>query len=117
MDYRTIRAILNRIGRLSGQIRKLADALAAVNAKTQRTGTTVGPLSILTPTDVTITWPNPWPDTSYAVLVGIVTGTAAIGNAHATLKAGSKTTTECVITIAVLANIASVGVDVVGIRT
>lgn len=98
------------------QIQTLAADLAAVNAKTQRFTTTIGPLSIGA-TDVTVTWPNGWPDVGYSVTVNLISGTAALGNLHATLKSGTKTTTDCVVTVSASAAVASVGVDVIGVRT
>lgn len=96
----------------------LSQAIAAVNAKTQRQAVTVGPLGIGS-TDILITWPTPWPDTSYAVVPTIVSGTGALGSLTATLKVGSKTTDNCVVTVANtgLAAIGSFAVDVIGIRT
>ena len=105
----------NRLSRLTVKVNTLAKDLAKVNAKTQRAGTTIGPL--LGSTDVTITWPEPFPDAQYAVLIETVTGTAALGNVHATLKAGTKTAEGCVVTVSTLLNVASIGIDVVGIRT
>lgn len=101
---------------LNEKIAKLADAIAAVNNKTQRFTTTIGPLGIGAH-DVLITWERPWPDTGYGVLIEPITGQAAIGQVHASLKPGTKTTTQCEVTVVVAVAVASVGVDVVGIRT
>lgn len=109
-------AIRGYRARVDRQIATLTDSITKVNAKTQRASATIGPLSIGSQ-DVTITWPTPWPDTAYWVGIELLTGTAALGNLHATLKAGSKTVNDCVITVSALASIATVGVDVVGVRT
>ena len=115
---RAIRALKVTVTNHTANIAALADAVTAVNAKTQRTGAVItGPVSIGSQ-DVTVTWPTPWPDTAYAVIIELQSGTAALGNLHATVKAGTKTTVDCVVTVAAAAVIAAnVGVDVVGIRT
>lgn len=111
-----IRNVQNSLRTVKTAIKALSDAVTAINAKTQRAGATVGPLSIGS-SDTTITWDKPWPDTGYMVIVELVSGTAALGALHATLKVGSKTTTDCVITINATQAVASVGVDVLGVRT
>lgn len=107
---RTLKATVDK------RIARLADAITLVNAKTQRAGTTIGPVPIGS-TDVAITWDRPWPDTAYMVAIELITGTAALGALHATLKVGSKTLTDCVITVNTTAAVASVGVDILGVRT
>ena len=69
-----------------------------------RDGINVPAISILNlgtaTVDVTITWPNAFPDTNYTVTPQLTTTTAAlIGKATATVK--SKTTTGCVVTVTV----------------
>lgn len=119
MDQQTryeLQAITRTVSRLSEKLRALATALVKVNDKTQRTGATTDALAIGLH-DVTITWPQPWPDTGYGVWVSLQLGDAALGNVHAILKPGSKTTTGCVIRIRCLAAVATVAVDVLGVRT
>lgn len=111
-----LRLLRNLAQRVERRDRALAEAIAKVNDKTQRFTTSVGPLAIGN-TDVTVTWLTPWPDASYGVYVQITSGNAALGNLHWTVKAGSKETGQCVITINALAAIATVGVDVLGVRT
>ena len=113
---RDVDRLTNTVNKQHEQILLLGNDLALVNAKTQRAGVTIGPLSIGS-SDVTITWPKEWPDTVYYVGIELLTGTGALGNLHATLKAGSKTTVDCVVTVSASAAVASVGVDVVGVRT
>lgn len=113
------RATLRSVVRLQQQIKALADALTAVAAKTQRAAATItGPFAVGS-TDVTITWPTPWPDTAYGVIPTIVSGTAALGSLDATLKSGTKTTVDCVVTVANTgANpVGTFALDVIGIRT
>lgn len=113
---RLYRELKNTVTVHAKQIGTLADSLAAVNAKTQRAGATIGPLAIGSQ-DVTVTWDTPWPDTAYGVYIELITGAAALGNLHATLKPGSKTMADCVVTVSTAVAVATVGVDVLGIRT
>lgn len=119
-DVRTITLDINSIkAQLASQIRRLAAAVAAINAKTQRANTTVtGPFAVGSQ-DVTITWPQPWPDPGYSVIISIISGTAALGSIHATLKTGTKTTTDFVITVANTGAgpVGTFALDVIGIRT
>ena len=100
------------------QIILLGNDLAIVNAKTQRVGASLTTI-IVGSIDVTITWPEPWPDTAYMVAPAILSGTGALGSLYATLKSGTKTVDDCVVTVANtgLVTIASAGLDVLGIRT
>lgn len=93
-----------------------AAQIAAIAAKEQRVNQAIT-LVANVPQDVPVTWPNPWPDTGYGVIPTLTTGPAALGKVDATLKAGSKTTTGCVITVLSTVDVASAGLDVVGIRT
>jgi len=114
-DAQTLRRDLNRTRQTA--LRALT-AVAAVNAKTQRQGVTItGPFAVGN-TDVTITWPNPWPDAGYGVYVSITSGTAALGSLSATLKAGTKTANDCVITVANTgaSAVGTFGLDVLGVR-
>lgn len=128
-DSRTLRRDLGKIQQVAKQlattvtnqaeaIAALATALAAVNAKTQRTGAAVGGLAVGN-VDVAITWPNTWPDTLYGVIINITSGTGALGSLDATLKAGTKTIDGCVVTVANTgaSAVGAFGLDVVGIRT
>lgn len=110
----TVRRLEQQNTQQAKQISKLGTDLALVNAKTQRTGQNLGSLAIGSQ-DVTLAWPNPWPDTVYAVLIELITGTAALGNLHATLK--SKTTDNVTITVAASVAIGAASIDVVGVRT
>lgn len=112
-----LRAIKNLKAHIDRQDKKLADGIQAVNAKTQRVNTAVGPLALGVPQDVTITWPTPWPDTGYGVCIQLATGNNALGQVHATLKAGTKTVTDCIVTVEATLAVATVGVDVIGVRT
>lgn len=114
------RALRRDLTRLQLQLRQLADTLtnlAAGTTTTQRAGATLGGLSVGN-TDITITWPRPWPDTTYAVIPTIVSGTGALGSLDATLKAGSKTITDCVVTVANtgLLAVGQFAVDCIGMR-
>lgn len=63
-------------------------------------------LGLSATTDVTITWPNPMPDTNYVVTPQVSTAVAAlIGKTSVTLK--TKTTTGCVVTVTTTALIAA----------
>ena len=128
-DLRAIRRELTRVEQVARQladvvanqaahIAELADGLRAVNAKTQRASATItGPFAIGN-TDVTITWDQPWPDTAYGVVATIISGTAALGSLDATLKVGTKTVNDCVVTVANtgLASVGTFALDVVGVR-
>lgn len=101
----------------AGQITALSASLAAVNAKEQRVGVSLPTLAVGA-TDVTVTWPVAWPDTAYGVWISILAGTATVPALHATLKAGTKTTVDCVVTIVnSTAGVVATGIDVLGIRT
>lgn len=107
--------LLRIIRDIKTTLRTHTAAIVAINAKTQRTAVTT---SLAAGTnDITITWPTPWPDTIYWVGIELVSAAVQLGNLHATLKAGSKTTTDCVVTVSAVSAVASVGVDVVGMRT
>jgi hypothetical protein len=96
--------------RLTTNTQTLKDAITAVNQN-------IGPLIAAIPQDITITWPNPWPDTGYGIWTQIATGNAVLGQIHATLKANSKTETECVVTVLAAVAVTSAGLDVIGART
>lgn len=119
-DVRTLTLDINGIkAQLAGQLRRLAAAVAAINAKTQRGSATItGPFAVGN-TDVTITWPQAWPDAGYSVIISIISGTAAIGSLDASLKVGSKTVNDCAITVANTGAgpVGTFALDVVGIRT
>lgn len=116
-DVRSVRRTINHaVQSLRNQIKALKAYIDTVNGKTQRVTTTIGPIAIGA-TDVTITWPQPWPDTAYGVIPTLVTGDAAVGNVHAQLKNGTKTTTDCVVRVVTTAALASIGIDVLGVRT
>lgn len=107
-----------RLNTKDDQIQKLNDYITKVDAKTQRVNQAVGPLTANIPQDVTITWPKEWPDQGYGIYTQITTGNAILGAVHATPKSGSKTTTECVITVqATVAVAGTIGLDVLGNRT
>lgn len=108
--------INKRISALADKVRAIGQDLIKVNAKEQRAGATVENL-IIGLHDVAITWPKEWPDTAYIVIPTVQVGDAALGNVHAILKPGSKTTTGCVIRVRALVLIGTVGVDVLGVRT
>lgn len=95
----------------------LASGLAAVNAKMQRFTTTVTTLVANVPQEVAVTWSPAWPDTAYGVWPTPITGAAATGAVFATLKPASKTTTGCTITVVATQAVASIGLDVLGVRT
>ena len=103
---------------LAAGLAAVVDALAAVNAKTQRAVGNVAGLAVGN-VDVTLTWPDEWPDTAYAVIATIVSGTGALGSLTATLKVGSKTVTGCVVTVANTgpSAVGAFAVDAIGIRT
>lgn len=112
------------VTKLQTQIKTLADAtteaignintnLAAVNAKTQRAGTTTA--LVIGTQDFTIAWPTPWPDTAYGAWPSIISGPAQLGNIHVTVK--TKTTDDVTVTVSSVAVVASAGIDVLGVRT
>lgn len=123
-DVRSLRRLIDRLRideRITDLVNKVAGlgtSLAKVNAKDQRFGTTLTALAVGT-TDVAITWPDPWPDTSYIVIPTVITGAAAVGLVTATLTAGSKTVLGATVTVAnrTAGMLASVGLDVLGVRT
>lgn len=119
-DVRTLALDIAGIkAQLASQLRRLATVVAAINAKTQRANTTItGPFAVGS-LDVTITWPQAWPDAGYSVIINIISGTAALGSIHATLKSGTKTAVDCVVTVANTGTnaVGTFAVDVIGIRT
>jgi hypothetical protein len=117
LNKRHDKALKDAITALTASAVNQAALIAALAAKTQRVNTSIGPLAIATPVDVTITWDSEWPDLGYGVWIQLTTGNAALGGVHATLKAGSKTTTECVVTVTAALVVATVGLDVLGART
>lgn len=94
-----------------------ATYIAALANRQQRVNQTIGPLTAGVPVDITITWPNPWPAPDYGIHTQLTTSQAALGTVHATPKAGTKTTTDCVITVLATVAIATAGLDVLGTRT
>ena len=104
-----------QIADLITAVKALQDALIAVNGKTKRVTETTA-LAVGN-NDVTITWPTPWPDTFYGVYIELISGPTPLGTMHPTLKVGSKTETGCVVTVNATQIVASVGVDVLGVRT
>lgn len=125
-DPRTLRHDLEK---LSWAVKLLADALTAqgvkvataldrLNARTQRAGASLTNIAVGV-TDVTITWPNGWPDAAYLVAPMIISGGAALGTLYATVKSGTKTASDVVITVANTgaAPVAAAALDVLGIRT
>lgn len=107
-----------RLGDLEAKAARLGDLLAKVNAKEQRSAQTLTSIAVGT-TDVTVTWPTSWTDAGYGVWPTLITGAAATGLTGVTLKPGTKTTDDCVITVAnrTGGTIASAGLDVLGVRT
>lgn len=128
MDGEVRRALVrleNTVNRLTAaataqaiKIAGLSEVLAAVNAKTQRAAATLTGLNVGN-VDVSIVWPQPWPDTQYAVIPTIVSGTGALGSLAATLKNGTKTAAGCTVTVANTgpSAVGAFAVDVIGIRT
>jgi len=112
-----IRQLTDSATNQAANIAALSVALAAVNAKTQRASANVGGLAVGN-VDVTITWPQTWPDTAYAVIPTILSGTGALGSLDATLKNGTKTANDCVITVANTgaASVGAFALDVIGVR-
>ena len=112
-----LRSLSRRLSNLRIRVNALGADLVKVNAKEQRAGASVEGLAIGLH-DVTITWPEPWPDTLYGVWPSLQLGDAALGSVTAILKPGSKTTTGCVIRIRAVNLVGgTVGVDVLGVRT
>ncbi len=98
-------------------IADLSTSLAAVNAKTQRVGASLPTLAVGA-TDVTVTWPAAWPDTAYGVWVSILAGGGTVAQLHATLKNGTKTVNDCVVTVVNgTGGVVATGIDVLGVRT
>jgi hypothetical protein len=114
----TIQRIVDHERTQDANLAALAGGLSAVNAKTQRVGATLTSIAVGA-TDTTITWPTAWPDTAYGVYTGIVSGAAAQGLLFAQLKTGTKTTTDCVVTVVNLGvtPITTAAIDVLGVRT
>lgn len=111
---RELLRLIQRVTDQQAQIAALSAALTAVNAKTQRVGTTLSGIAVGSQ-DVTLSWPTPWPDTFYLVAPTIISGTGALGALHVTLK--TKTTTDVTVTLAATAVIASAAIDILGVRT
>ncbi|MES2155865.1 MAG: hypothetical protein V4510_12085 [bacterium] len=103
---------------LDTKVARLGDLLGAVAAKEQRSAQTLTSIPVGT-TDVTVTWPASWPDPGYGVYPTLITGAAATGLMGVTLKTGTKTPEDCVVTVAnrTGGTVASAGLDVLGVRT
>lgn len=120
---RTIKALSQRaktqaenIAALAISATNQATQIAAINNKTQAVNQAIT-LTAGIALDVTITWPDEWPDTAYNIIPIITSGTAVLGQIHATPKAASKTTTDCTVTVLSPVAVASAGLYVLGIRT
>ena len=116
MDDRAVALALAVRGKASLRtVTKLADAIAKVNAKTQRFAQLVDPLQVGF-TTVEVTWPVPFPDTVYMVIPVVSVPAVNMGQVFA--SAGAKTITGCIV---VLRNTSAVTpaviLDVLGIRT
>lgn len=95
--------------------KKLTTALAALALKTKRMAVNAGPVTAGSTTH-TIVWPVPFADDNYFVAVEILSGAAGIGVLHAQLAVGSRTPSQCDITLTSSGNVAVVILDVLGIR-
>lgn len=117
-----IQAMLKRLADLAAvqasQIATLAAGQTALAAVTQRSTITLSGI-VVGSIDVTISWPDSWPDTAYMVIPTIVSGTGALGSLTATFKAGTKTPDDCVVTLANTGpvTIGTASLDVLGVRT
>lgn len=100
----------------NGRIRTLERLITNLQNRTQRVTLDTGSLSNGPPTDIPIVWPKPWPDATYTVVFGTTGDSATAGNLHASLKAGTKTTTGCTVTVKATGNIDTTSVEVIGIR-
>lgn len=118
-DLATLKKLQETVKAHTVQIEALRDAIVAVNAKTQRFNTTLTDFAGGAGTvDVDVTWPQEWPDTGYMVLTPLpITGPLAIGKVFPALKAFSKTTTGCVVTVVATQAVATCGLEVLGVRT
>jgi len=119
-DLRGLRRDLNRLAQQQRQLATdQATALATLTANIQRTNAAVtGPFAVGS-VDLSVSWPTPWPDAGYGVWVSVISGTAALGSLNATLKSGTKTVSDCVITVANtgVAAVGSFAIDVLGVHT
>lgn len=100
----------------SGRIRTLERLITSLQQRTQRVTLDTGSLSNGPATDMPIVWPVPWPDATYTVMFGVAGNSATAGNLHASLKAGTKTTTGCTVTVKATGNIDLTSIEVIGIR-
>lgn len=124
MDLALERALARIAGqqkRAEAQIKVLRQELATVKQQQQadaqhQQASVVLTSLVIGSAEATITWPQPWADTNYRVDIELILPTASIGNLHATLKTGSKTTVDCVITLVAALAIATVRVEVQGTR-
>lgn len=114
-----LRRLQDQVSKLATALSNVADGLATVAAKDQRFSVVLADFAGGAATvDVTVTWPVPWPDAGYMVLAPLpITGPLAIGKVFPALKAGSKTTTQCVVTVVATQAVATVGLEVYGVRT
>jgi hypothetical protein len=115
LTYKTTVAA-NRIRTLVGQLTTVRAAIRTLNARTQRVTLDTGSLGNGPPTDMPIEWPTPWPDATYTVIFGIAGDSNTAGNLHATLKAGTKTTTGCTVTVKATGNADTTSIEVIGLR-
>lgn len=111
-----LNAMHDSIAALSTNATNQAAKLAALDTREMRVNQAIGPLVALTPLDVTVNWPQEWPDTVYSVVPILTTGSAVLGAVSCTPKSGSKTTTQCVVTVEASVAVVSAGLEVTGIR-
>lgn len=114
-DARTLRRDLTRVASAVKQAQAALAAAAAVPTIRRTNATISGPFGPGN-ADVTVTWPTPWPDAGYGVWVSIISGTAALNAISATLKSGTKTANDCVITVASTTAVGTFALDVLGVR-
>ena len=109
------------LARLARRVRQLERkpatlaTLVALAPGVRRFAQSIGPLSAGS-VDVVVTWPLPFGGEDYIVLPELLTGTAALGAVHATLKAGTRTPLGCEVTVSSTTVVLVVVLDVIGIR-
>jgi hypothetical protein len=110
-----LRQLALRVEQLQKRVNLLTAAHVLTDSRMQRVVQSIGPLAIGS-TDVAVPWPTPWAVDTYVVIPELATGALALGTLHATLKLGTRTTTDCVVTVNATAAVGVAFLDVLGIR-
>lgn len=108
------RQLRDLAARITKQIQTLADAIAAVNAKTRRAAGSTD-FAAAGSQSVAITWLKEFPDDQYGVWPTIYTTNPA--QVHCVPLPGTKTAAGITLTVVAASAVGTVTLDVLGVRT